>query len=239
MAKPQPRASADSWSQSSLPPDAEEVPKSVEPELEDLGPPLGTPWHSAQANAGQSVFSFAPYPRAERDSSIRIIEQPSGARDSVAPASRRVGETDTSLPSFADRGWSDDLAQLRTKRPRVALLVPIAGALVLICAVFLLALRNRSSDASTSNQPLHSAASGSPTGLGAQTSPKLTSSAETLTVDMLPLIKKRNVNGKTSLDTFGKSGDSDGTDPNKKLDPNAKPAQKSPRSVQPARDYGI
>jgi hypothetical protein len=56
---------------------------------------------------------------------------------------------------------------------------------------------------------------------------------------MLPLIKKRNVNGKTSLDTFGKSGDSDGTDPNKKLDPNAKPAQKSPRSVQPARDYGI
>jgi hypothetical protein len=150
-----------------------------------------------------------------------------------------AGVTDIPLPSFADRGWRGGLAQLRTKRPRAVLLVPIAGALVVIFAVLWLALRNRSSDLSTTNEPLRSAASGSPAGVGSQTSPKLPSSAETLTVDMLPLIKNRNVNVRTSTDTSGKAGDSDGADPNKKLDPNAKPPQKSPRPVQPARDYGI
>ena len=238
MAKPKPRASADSWLQSSPPPDEDEVPESVEPELEDLGPPVGTPWLSAPAMAGKSVYSFAQYPRAEQDSSIRVIEQQPSARDSVAPTLRRVGATDTSLPSFADRGWRNGLAQLTNKRPRAALLVPIAGAFVLICAVFWLAMRNRSSDVNAANEPLHSAARGSPT-VGSQTSPKLPSSAETLTVDMLPLIKKRNISGKTSTDTSGKVGDADAADPNKKLEPNAKPGQKSPRSAQPARDYGI
>ena len=237
MAKPKPRASADSSSPSSLPPNDEDIPESVEPELEDLSPPVGTPWHSAQAQVEKPAYSFSQYPRTERDSSIRIIEQQPSARDSVALASQRVGVTDVPLPSFADRGWRDGLAQLTIRRPRAVLLVPIAGALLVICTVLLLALRNRSSDSSTTGEPPRSATSGSPAGVGSPTSPKLLASAETLTVDMLPLIK--NSNGKTSSDTSGKVGDSDGADPNKKPEPNAKPTQKSPRPVQPARDYGI
>lgn len=226
MAKPMPGATVDPWSQSALSPHEEEVPVSVEPDLEDLGPPVATPWRSAPAKLGQSAYSLSQHPRTEQDSSIRIIERDPVGGAMLAP-----------LPSFADRRWRDGFARLRTNRPRAALLVPIAGALVVICAVLLLALRNRSNDVSAANEPLHSAASGSPAGVSSQTFPRLPSSSETLTVDMLPLIKNRNVMGKTGTDTSGKPGDSDGAE--KKLDPNAKPTQKSPRSGQPARDYGI
>jgi serine/threonine protein kinase len=128
------------------------------------------------------------------------------------------------------------IAKLNRIPRRWTVLAPLIAGFVVLCAIVVVLLKGRSSNLvavdAQSQSPSHQA----PARSGSLPAAGPSSSAETLTVDMLPLIKRKGHNAKPDL---GRPADSSDTDVSKKAEPGSKQGPKTPRTPQPVRDYGI
>lgn len=194
-------------------------------------------WEQASANARPISAELSPgAPREKQASEVRFIDR--GA--SAAPVDVGSIEAQRQLPQFRSinwhvvRGWLARARQHASNRRRVALAVSITGALVVLCATLWLTLRTRTETVSTPSAKLQVTNEQPVANPGANPQPRsMSTAAEPLTVDMLPLISGKG----RSSSRLGEAAGRASQPPAATGDP--KQAPKGQRKVQPLNDYGI
>jgi hypothetical protein len=189
----------------------------------------------SQPPARRQDEPLVPPPRAKQASEVRFIS-PDAQVAPVALLDPPLTTVAHSLPAgilrTADR-WRSRLGRLSANHRRAALAIPIAGALVIVCAVLWLTFRTHGESVSSPGTQLQSSIKRSSASIGVESrpTPRPSTTTEPLTVDMLPLISGKTRSAKPISEAPNRTPQSQGAPAEQKQGP------KGSRSGLP--DYGI
>ena len=182
-----------------------------------------------------------PSQRAVQESQVRFSESdPVDLQDELRSDAH---EADALLPNSQEQAevLEPSVAESsgipwRWISKRWTVIAPLVAGLVVLCAIVVVLLKGRSGNQITAGTQSQSSTQHAPAGVGSLPAVGPSSSAETLTVDMLPLIKGKGHNARPDSSRPSDANDTDGS---KKAEPGPKPGPRTPRTPQPIRDYGI
>ena len=191
---------------------------------------------TTEARAASAEVLPASLRRVAQESQVRFVESPE-----AVPEHYVLDESEESVPAqFTAANLRGrliyGLSFFRTPSKHWAVIVPLIAATVLVITAAVLLTRGRSSSPVAAGKPLSTASGQAAASARSMSSGGPSSTAETLTVDMLPLIKRKAPNVRQDV---SKPGESNDLDESKRGDPAFRPGGKAPRPVHPARDYGI